>query len=75
MLRGLAATISLYFITLYVCSGPDIAGAKLLEQIFDLDHTGTGHDIAVLITLLAVLSYTFIGGFLSLSPAPTCSRP
>lgn len=66
VLRGLAAGISLYFITLYVCSGL-ISGAKLLEQIFDLDHTGAGHDIAVLITLLAVLSYTFIGGFLAVS--------
>ena len=65
-LRGVAAGISLYFITLYVCSGL-IAGAKLLEELFDLDHTGTGHDIAVVITLLAVLSYTFIGGFLAVS--------
>jgi sodium/proline symporter len=65
-LRGLAAAIGLYFITLYVCSGL-IAGAKLLEEIFDLDHTGSGHDIAILITLLAVLSYTFIGGFMAVS--------
>ena len=65
-LRGLAAVISLYFITLYVCSGL-IAGAKLLEELFDLDHTGTGHDIAVIITLLAVMSYTFIGGYLAVS--------
>ena len=65
-LRGLAAAISLYFITLYVCSGL-ISGAKLLEELFDLDHTGSVHDIAVLITLLAVLSYTFIGGFLAVS--------
>ncbi len=65
-LRSLAAGISLYFITLYVCSGL-IAGAKLLEEIFDLDHSGAGHDVAVLITLVAVLSYTFIGGFLAVS--------
>ena len=65
-LRGLAGGISLYFITLYVCSGL-ISGAKLLKELFDLDHTGTGHNIAVLITLLAVLSYTFIGGFIAVS--------
>ena len=66
VLRSLAAVISLYFITLYVCSGL-IAGAKLLEEVFDLDHSGSGHDVAVLITLVAVLSYTFIGGFLAVS--------
>ena len=65
-LRTLSATISLYFITLYVCSGL-IAGAKLLEVVFDLDHTGAGHDLAVLISLAAVISYTFIGGFLAVS--------
>ena len=66
VLRGLTAAISLYFITLYVCSGL-IAGAKLLKETFGLDHTGSGHDMAVTITLLAVLSYTFIGGFLAVS--------
>ena len=65
-LRGLAASISLYFITLYVCSGL-ISGAKLLSEVFNLDEAGTGHDMAIVITLLAVLSYTFIGGFLAVS--------
>ena len=65
-LRTLAAAISLYFITLYVCSGL-VAGAKLLEVVFDLDHTGAGHDVAVLVSLAAVVSYTFIGGFLAVS--------
>ena len=65
-LRTLSGGISLYFITLYVCSGL-IAGAKLLEVVFDLDHTGTGHDIGVLVSLIAVVSYTFIGGFLAVS--------
>ena len=49
-----------------MCSGL-ISGAKLLEEIFDLDHTGADHNLAVIITLLAVLSYTFIGGFLAVS--------
>ena len=65
-LRTLTAGISLYFITLYVCSGL-VAGAKLLEVVFDLDHAGGGHDVAVLISLAAVVSYTFIGGFLAVS--------
>ena len=65
-LRTLSAVISLYFITLYVCSGL-IAGAKLLEVLFGLDHMGSGHDIAVVISLVAVVSYTFIGGFLAVS--------
>ena len=65
-LRTLTAGISLYFITLYVCSGL-VAGAKLLEVVFDLDQTSSGHDLAVLISLAAVVSYTFIGGFLAVS--------
>ena len=65
-LRSLASVISLYFITLYVCSGL-IAGAKLLEEVFGLDHTGAGHDIGVIISLIAIVSYTFIGGFLAVS--------
>ena len=59
-LRGLAAAISLYFVTLYVCSAL-IAGAKLLGELFDLDPTGTGQNMAILITLVALLSYTFLG--------------
>ena len=66
ILRSLAAIISLYFITLYVCSGL-IAGAKLLEEVFGLDHSGAGHDLGVLISLTAVVSYTLIGGFLAVS--------
>ena len=65
-LRSLAAFISLYFITLYVCSGL-IAGAKLLQEVFGLEHTGAGHDLGVLISLVAVTSYTIIGGFLAVS--------
>ena len=66
VLRSLSAAIALYFITLYVCSGL-IAGAKLLEVVFGLDQTGSGHDTGVLISLVAVVSYTFIGGFLAVS--------
>ena len=66
LLRTIAAVISLYFITLYVCSGL-IAGAKLLDQVFGLGETGNGHDIGVIITLIAIVSYTFIGGFIAVS--------
>ena len=65
-LRGLAALISLYFIILYVCSGL-IAGAKLLEMVFDLDGTAMGHDAGVILTLVAIVSYTIIGGFMAVS--------
>ena len=65
-LRTVSAVISLYFITLYVCSGL-VAGAKLVEAVFGLDHAGPGHDIGVLVSLVAVVSYTFIGGFLAVS--------
>ena len=66
LLRTLSGLIGTYFITLYVCSGL-IAGAKLLEVVFGLDHMTQGHNIGVLISLVAVVSYTFIGGFLAVS--------
>ena len=66
VLRALSGLIGIYFITLYVCSGL-IAGAKLLEVVFGLDPMGNGHNAGVLISLVAVVSYTFIGGFLAVS--------
>ena len=66
VLRTLSGLVGIYFITLYVCSGL-IAGAKLLEVVFGLDHMGNGHNIGVLISLVAAVSYTFIGGFLAVS--------
>ena len=65
-LRTLSGLIGIYFITLYVCSGL-IAGAKLLEVVFGLDQMGHGHNVGVIISLVAVVSYTFIGGFLAVS--------
>ena len=65
-LRTLSGLIGIYFITLYVCSGL-IAGAKLLEVVFGLDHMEHGHNVGVIVSLLAVVSYTFIGGFLAVS--------
>ena len=60
-LRIVAAALTIFFIMFYVNSGL-IAGAKLLETIF-----GLGHNEGVLITLAAVASYTFIGGFMAVS--------
>ena len=39
-----------------------IAGSKLLDTVFGLEHT-----LGVLITLAAMVSYTFLGGFLAVS--------
>ena len=61
MLRTLSGFITIFFVVFYVSSGL-IAGSKLLNTVFGLDET-TG----VLLTLVAVASYTFIGGFLAVS--------
>ena len=66
ILRSLSGLLSIYFITLYICSGL-IAGAKLLQVVFGLESEGPGHDLGVTISLIAVVSYTFIGGFLAVS--------
>ena len=60
-LRTVAALVVIVFIVFYVASGL-VAGAKLLDTVFEL-HPAAG----VLITLAAVASYTFIGGFLAVS--------
>ncbi len=64
-LRTLAALITVFFIVFYVSSGL-IAGAKLLEEVFDISHAEY-HWLGVLITLAAITTYTFIGGFLAVS--------
>ena len=60
-LRTISALIMVLFIVLYISSGL-IAGSKLLHTVFGLDATA-----GVLVTLFAVTSYTFIGGFLAVS--------
>ena len=64
-LRTLAAAITVFFIVFYVSSGL-IAGAKLLEEVFEISHDEY-HTTGILITLLAITTYTFIGGFLAVS--------
>ncbi len=64
-LRSLAAAITVFFVVFYVSSGL-IAGAKLLEEVFDISHDEY-HWLGILITLVAITTYTFIGGFLAVS--------
>ncbi len=64
-LRTLSALITIFFIVFYVSSGL-IAGAKLLEEVFEITHEEY-HWVGVLITLIAITTYTFIGGFLAVS--------
>ena len=61
ILRTLCAAITIFFIIFYVSSGL-VAGAKLLGVVFSLNYT-----LSILITLIAIASYTFIGGFLAVS--------
>ncbi|MCY4530685.1 MAG: sodium/proline symporter [Chloroflexi bacterium] len=64
-LRTVSAIITIFFVVFYVSSGL-VSGAKLLEVVFDFSHEEY-HFAGVLITLAAITSYTFIGGFLAVS--------
>ena len=59
--RTVAAVITIFFIVFYVSSGL-VAGAKLLNTVFGLQE-----NIGLVVTLIAVASYTFIGGFMAVS--------
>ena len=59
--RTVAATLTIFFIIFYTNSGL-IAGAELLGSVFEIDLNP-----GIWITLFAVASYTFIGGFLAVS--------
>ena len=61
VLRTLSGFITVFFVIFYISSGL-IAGAKLLETVFGLDYNS-----GIVVTLIAVASYTFIGGFLAVS--------
>ena len=61
VLRTAAALITILFVVFYVSSGL-VGGAKLLGTIFGLEYA-TG----VMLTLVAIASYTLIGGFMAVS--------
>ena len=61
ILRTLTSIITIFFVIYYVSSG-QVGGSKLLETLFGIEAT-TG----ILLTLVAVASYTLIGGFLAVS--------
>ncbi len=61
ILRTSAALITILFVVFYVSSGL-VGGAKLLETIFGLDYVP-----GVILTVIAIASYTLIGGFMAVS--------
>ena len=60
-LRAVSGIITIVFVVFYVSSGL-VGGSKLLEQIFGLDLIA-----GVILTLLAIATYTLIGGFMAVS--------
>ena len=61
ILRTLTSFITIFFVVFYVSSGL-VGGSKLLESILGVEGT-----LGILITLIAIASYTLIGGFLAVS--------
>lgn len=59
VLRVISAFFILLFFLFYTSSGL-VAGGKLFETVFQLDY-----EIAVIVGAVAVVSYTFFGGFLA----------
>ncbi|WP_276208790.1 sodium/proline symporter PutP [Halomonas faecis] len=61
LLRVISAVFILLFFLFYTSSGL-VAGGRLFETVFGYDYT-----LAVTIGTIAVISYTFFGGFLAVS--------
>jgi sodium/proline symporter len=61
MLRVISAVVILVFFTIYTSSGL-VAGATLFESSFDLNYL-----TALIIGVLVIMSYTFLGGFMAVS--------
>ncbi len=61
ILRVVSAFFILMFFLFYTSSGL-VAGGKLFETVFGLDYT-----VAVIVGTIAVVSYTFFGGFLAVT--------
>ena len=61
LLRIISAAIILMFFTIYSASGL-VASGKLFESLFNIDYK-----LAVIFGGLAIVSYTFLGGFMAVS--------
>lgn len=61
LLRIISAAIILLFFTIYSASGL-VASGKLFESLFNIDYT-----LAVIFGGLAIVTYTFLGGFMAVS--------
>ena len=61
LLRVISAVVILVFFTIYTSSGL-VAGATLFESSFDLNYL-----TALIIGVLVIMSYTFLGGFMAVS--------
>ncbi len=61
LLRIISAAIILLFFTIYSASGL-VASGKLFESLFNIEYTA-----AVIIGGLAIVLYTFLGGFMAVS--------
>ena len=61
VLRSLVAVVTLFFVIIYISSGL-VGGSKLLEETFGLEP-----NVGIVVTLVAVASYTLVGGFLAVS--------
>ncbi len=60
-LRSLMAVVTLFFVIIYISSGL-VGGSKLLQETFGLEPNA-----GIVVTLIAVASYTLVGGFLAVS--------
>jgi sodium/proline symporter len=61
MLRIVSAAVIVVFFTVYVASGL-VAGGVLFEQMFGMDF-----ELAVTLSAVVIVVYTFLGGFLAVS--------
>ncbi len=61
LIRRVSGFSILIFLGLYTATGL-VAGGKLFEQVFELDYR-----LGVLVTVLLILPYSLLGGFLSIS--------
>lgn len=61
ILRIISAIFILVFFLIYTASG-FVSGAKLFNTVF-----GYSYDIALLIGVIVIISYTFLGGFMAVS--------